>query len=149
MPNRIPATDEDRARRSASRATNTYRAFLEKLHALSDLHGEQLEAAAASVLCGLEQRLTADERFDLEAQLPSKLRGLLQRCDRHAASAPRRFGLSELYDKVSTDMGVSRDEAVTIVRAVILAVKYQISQGEAEDVASQLPGDMKQIWQYP
>lgn len=138
-----------REQRRRSRATNTYKVFLDKLKTLADLPGADLEAAAASVLCALEQRLTADEAFDLESQLPSKLRELLKRCDRHLSAEPRRFGLSEFYDKVATDLGVGRDEAVPLVRAVILAVKYQISQGEADDVHAQLPGDLKQIWQYP
>lgn len=138
-----------RQQRRASRATNSYKTFMDKLKTLADMPGADLEAAAASVLCALEQRLTADESFDLESQLPSKLRELLQRCDRHQLSEPRRFGLSEFYDKVANDLDIERDEAVPLVRAVILAVKYQISQGEADDVQSQLPGDLKQIWQYP
>lgn len=138
-----------RQQRRESRATNTYKTFIDKLKTLADMPGADLEAAAASVLCALEQRLTSEEAFDLESQLPSKLRELLKRCDRHQMTEPRKFGLHEFYEKVASDLSIERDQAVPLVRAVILAVKYQISQGEAEDVEAQLPGDLKQIWQYP
>ena len=50
---------------------------------------------------------------------------------------------------IGADLGKERDEVVPIVRSVFLALKGQITAGEAEDVASQLPADIKEIWIYP
>jgi uncharacterized protein (DUF2267 family) len=146
---RPPITPEQRRQRSESRKINTNKAFFDSLRRLCDLPQEELEKAAVSVVCALERRLTGDEVFDFESQLPAKFRDMLTRCERHEGAPPSKFGLAELYKMVGDDLGKSQDEVVGIVRATILALKGQITQGEADDVASQLPGDIKEIWIYP
>lgn len=139
-------TPEQRHQRHESRTGSTYKAFLRHLAAVSGMSEDQAERAAVAVLCALEQRLFAGEARHLEAQLPSKLRELIHRCPLHAGSAPHRFGREEFFRIVAEDFGPT-DDLERIARTVIGAVRDQISPGEAEDVASQLPHDLRELWQ--
>lgn len=142
-------TDEQRRQRSESRKINTQKHFMDKVKQLCDWPEEDLQKATASIVCTLEQRLTGEEAFDFEAQLPAKLRELLVRCERHEGAPASKFGLQEFYQRIGDDIGKGPNEVVGVVRAVFLALKGQISKGEADDVASQLPLDLKEIWIYP
>lgn len=140
-----PASPELRVKRSESRATNTYKDFLEDLMNIGNLDADEAEAAAVSVVCALEQRIHAQEAKDLNAQLPLKLAELLYRCERHAGK-PLRFDLNGLYDMVAEDLQVDRESAVPLVHFVFCALRGRVSEGEAADVASQLPEDIKDLW---
>jgi uncharacterized protein (DUF2267 family) len=139
-------TAEVRRQRHESRAGSTYMAFLRELCRLGSLDEETAEAAAVSVLCTLEQRILADEVRQLEAQLPVKLRELLLRCPRHEGAPPARFGREEFLRRVAADLGWDALEVEPIARAVFAAVRAQISAGEVEDVAGQLPRDLVDLW---
>ncbi len=138
-----------RSQRSETRKSQTYAEFMKSLRRISDMPEALCEPAAVSVLCAIEQRISANEAADLESQLPAKLVEVLDRCERHAGEMPERFGLDELYAMVADDLDKSPEEVVPIVRDVILAVKGQITRGEADDVAAQLPKDIKRIWNLP
>ena len=139
-------TDADRQQRRESRRNNTMVFFLKDLAQYSSLPQEELGKAAASVLCALEQRLSSDEVKDLESQLPANLRDLLVRCERHEGNPSREFALGDLYDMVCEDLGMRQEDVPPVVRAVFRALKDQISEGESEDVAAQLPADIKEVW---
>ena len=47
---------------------------------------------------------------------------------------------------IGEDLGMQAAEVEGVVRAVFSAVREQISEGEAEDVASQLPKDLGALW---
>lgn len=144
---RLSPTEERRRERQETRASQTYKEFLKYLERVGDLTEETAEEAAVSVLCVLEQRITGNEAHDLEAQLPRKLRELVQRCERHEGVKPRSIGKKEFLAMVADHIGEPAEEIEPIVRAVFQAVRAQISAGEVEDVASQLPGDLRELWQ--
>jgi uncharacterized protein (DUF2267 family) len=146
---RRPRTPEQRAQRSESRRSTSFMNFLKRLTQISGMSNEEAEKASVSVLCALEQRLTGDEVFDLESQLPAKLRDLLVRCERHEGKPPRKFGIDEFYDMVARDLSRSVTDIKPVVGNVIVALRDQISAGESEDVASQLPGDLAALWNNP
>ncbi|MCE9668445.1 DUF2267 domain-containing protein [Myxococcus stipitatus] len=140
------ASEDLRAKRSESRAARTYTFFLRDLQGRAGIDRERAEQAAESVLCTLEQRLIGSEAEDLEAQLPRKVRDLLQRCPRHEGLPPRKFKMLEFIQMVADDLDTTPNEAERLTRAVFLTVREHISEGEADDVIGQLPGDMRTLW---
>ena len=148
---RTPSAGETdrRAMRHESHASTTYKNFLKDLCSLSGMDEQKAECAAVSVLCNLEQRIYGEEARDLEAQLPSRLRELLQRCPRHQGKPSEKFGRDELFRRVADELQVDRSEAEPITRSVFSAVRAQITEGEATDVADQLPSDLADLWRLP
>ncbi len=147
---RPPPTPERRLQRHESRTGATYKAFLKDLCEIGGFDMKLAECAAVSVLCAFEQRVYAEgAKEDLEAQLPMKLRELLQRCELHLDAPHHRFGKEELFQMVADDLKKDPSEAEPIVRAVLGAVRDQISDGEAEDFIAMLPMDMKELWLRP
>lgn len=139
--------EERRKRRSEARASQTYAAFIKHLCERGGMSPSVAQQAAVSVLCAVEQRIYAEEARDLEAQLPRKLTELLHRCERHEGEArPEKFGLQEMLRWVGDDLALNPDAVEPVVRAVLDAVRDQISEGEADDLLSQLPEDMRHLW---
>ncbi|NNC16208.1 DUF2267 domain-containing protein [Corallococcus exiguus] len=139
--------EERRARRSAMRASQTYARFIDHLCDRGGMSPSVAQQAAVSVLCGLEQRIQAEESLDLEAQLPRRLTEMLHRCERHDADPrPSKFGRDELLKLVGEDLALNPDAVEPVVRAVMDSVRHQISEGEAEDVSAQLPEDIRHLW---
>ncbi len=138
-----------RRKRHESRTSTTYKNFIKSLAELGNMTEEEAENASVSVLCALEQRIMSDEARDLEAQLPFKLQELLHRCERHEGGVPERFGREEFLEMVANDIDCSPEEAESIARSVFTTVRSQITEGEAEDVASQLPRDLQDLWRRP
>lgn len=143
---RTGASPDIRAQRSESRATQTYTFFLKDLEAKAGIDRDLAERAAESVLCVLEQRLIDTEAKHLEAQLPRKVRDLLQRCPRHEGAPPRKFKLEEFLNMVAEDLDTTPNEAERLCRAVFATVRAHISEGETEDVIGQLPNDLRSLW---
>ncbi|NTX05942.1 DUF2267 domain-containing protein [Myxococcus sp. CA051A] len=140
------STEELRAKRRESRTSRTYTLFLRDLEAKAGVDRPLAERAAESVLCTLEQRLMGQEVEHLEAQLPQKVRDLLQRCPRHEGLPPRKFKMLEFLQMVSDDLDTTPNEAERLTRAVFATVRAHISEGEAEDVIGQLPADLRALW---
>jgi uncharacterized protein (DUF2267 family) len=136
-----------RARRHESRTSQTYAAFIKHLCDRGGMSPSVAEKAATSVLCAIEQRIFGEEVKDLEAQLPLKLTELLQRCERHESGPPPlKFGRDEMLRMVGEELGLNPDAVEPVIRAVLDAVRDQISEGEAEQVISQLPADLRDLW---
>jgi uncharacterized protein (DUF2267 family) len=137
---------EEHTSRHESRAATTYHAFLKEVEHLIELPKELTERATIAVLSALEQRVFPEESRNLEAQLPSKLRELLGRV---RAERQRRFGRNELFRIVGAELGKKPEEVEPIVRAVFRAVREKISEGEAQDLAAELPRDIAELWLHP
>lgn len=146
-----PGVSEDlRAQRHESRTGSTYKAFLRNLMSVGNFPDESFaERAAVSVLCSLGQRVFSTEAKDLQAQLPLKLRELLQQCPLHEGKPPRKFGRDEFCQMVANDLGIDAQQAEPFIRSVILAVRAQVSEGEAEDFGNMLPNDIRELWARP
>lgn len=144
-----PSLEERRKLRHESRTSSTYKSFLKTLADLGGFDEEFAECAAVSVLCALEQRVIGTEAEDLEAQLPLKLRELLQRCILHEGKPPEKYGKDELFQRVAEELEIDTDRVESVVLAVVQAVRMQISEGEAEDFANMLPADLRELWNRP
>lgn len=127
----------------------------EFIHRVQDLtgikerdHAEKATSAVLGTLCG---RLTREEAMDLEAQLPNGidsmcqgniLTGLLKQ-----VTGPSRLDRDAFLERVAERAELkSREQAEALTTAVFRVVKEQITEGEASDVADQLPAKLKIMW---
>jgi uncharacterized protein (DUF2267 family) len=79
---------------------------------------------------------------------PGRGGALLHRCERHEGEArPEKFGRDELLRRVGEDLRLQPEAVEPVVRAVLDALRDQISEGEAEEVLGQLPEDLRHLWQ--
>ena len=134
---------EERAARHESHAATTYHAFLKDVERIGGMHKELAERSAVAVLSVLERRIFPGGARHLEAQLPSKLRELL------VHSSQSRFGRAAFLRMVASELAVEPEAVEPIVRAVFRAVRDKISDGEARDVAAELPADLAELWLAP
>jgi len=109
------------------------------------------ESLIFAVFRELRDRLTPKEASDVAAQLPVPLKRLwlsFERPDRQV----RRVHLREFVGEVRTMAALPDDaEAERAIRAVFKVLQKSLGSssgvsGEAWDVMSQLPKDLKQLW---
>jgi uncharacterized protein (DUF2267 family) len=136
-----------RARRHESRTSQTYAAFIKHLCERGGMSPSDAEQAAVSVLCAIEQRIFGEEAQDLEAQLPQKLTQLLHRCERHESGPPpNKFGRAEMLLMVGEELSLKPEAVEPVIRAVLAAIRDQVSDGEVEQVMRKLPSDLRDLW---
>lgn len=144
-----PTNDQElmqrREQRHESHVRSSYAAFIRHLCELGDMEPGQAECAAVSVLSAMERRILPTEAKDLEAQLPRILVEFLPPPEKRPARA-HRFGKEEFLRTVGEDLGKPVEQVEPIVRAVLRALRDQISEGEARDVESNLPPDLQALW---
>jgi uncharacterized protein (DUF2267 family) len=110
------------------------------------------EAARAveAVICALAQRIEGDDFDPLRERLPEPFRGRLFACERHAAHPPRRLGTAEEFFRVvSEDLERPSDEVEPTVRAVLAALRGQLSEEDAEVIGNELPHELVPLWRRP
>jgi uncharacterized protein (DUF2267 family) len=108
---------------------------------------EAAKRGAAAVLRALRDRLTPEEADQAAAQLPRELRAIWEEGDT-PDRAPVKMHRKEFYERVRRDAGLeSAREARFLTLAVFAALKEQLSPGEGEDIRSQLPRDLKDVWE--
>lgn len=131
-------------------------AFVNQVQELAQLPTPDLaEDGTMIVLSLLSHRLTPDERRDVASQLPVDVKRLWNSdtwfsnfisISKHQQLKYRKK--EELYamirnetDKRQMDIGAEQ-----LATAVFHTLKQQITPGESEDIAAQLPTDIKQVW---
>lgn len=126
--------------------------FIHRVQGLTGIQdrdkAEKATSAVMGTLCG---RLTRDEAMDLEAQLPngidSMCQGNILTSLLKQVTGPNRLDRDAFLDRVAEKAELEgREQASSVATAVFHVVKEQISQGEAEDVADQLPSKLKVMW---
>jgi uncharacterized protein (DUF2267 family) len=106
-----------------------------------------VKQGVAAVLGALRDRLTPDEAGQAAAQLPRELKAAWL-AGEIAGRKPVKMHRRGFYERVKKDASLrSIQEARFLVIAVFAALKGQISPGEVGDVQSQLPKDLKEIWE--
>ena len=107
---------------------------------------EAVKKGVAVVLRALRDRLTPTEARQAAAQLPRELKRVWS-AGEVAGRKPVKMHRRDFYERVKKEAGLtSIREARFLVIAVFAALKEQISAGEARDVESQLPRDLKEVW---
>jgi uncharacterized protein (DUF2267 family) len=132
-----------RGARHASRANTTYKRFVKDVAARGGFSLEDAEDFSISVVATLEERLTLPEVLDLEAQLPTLLKELLD--DEPILDIPR-MHKAEFCARVASRLELLPDQVEPIVRVVFDVLRARISEGEAHHVEAQLPSDLKKLW---
>ena len=108
---------------------------------------EHAKRAAAAVLQALRDRLTPAEADQVAAQLPREVREAWDAGER-PGRRPTKLHRPQFYARVQAQAGLrTLREARGVTLAVFAALKAQVSPGEAEDVRSQLPRDLKELWE--
>lgn len=127
------------------------RTFLRGVAERLDCDERRAESVTFAVFGELRDRLSPEERRDLQAQLPTALKRLWnagERSDRPAS----RVRLHEFVGRVRQRAVLTDDrEAERAVRAVFAQLQRLLGsptgrEGEAWDVYSQLPKDLKRLW---
>lgn len=133
-------------KRHQSHLGSTYAAFIKHLAEVGKLDKEVVECAAVSVVNALLHRIQPDEAKDLQAQLPRKLLEFLPK--EGPEKAVRSYGRTrdDFLRAVAEDLGKDVSEVEPIVRAVFLGLRAHISEGEAQDVETNLPPDLQDLW---
>jgi uncharacterized protein (DUF2267 family) len=103
--------------------------------------------ACTAVMCGLEQTLGDEAAQRLERDLPAGVRKLVSRCGAHAEEVPKRpESLDEFLKGVGEHLEVDDADARAITHTVFHAVHRLMSVGEVQEVARELPLDMRALW---
>jgi uncharacterized protein (DUF2267 family) len=99
---------------------------------------ERAEKAVRSTLGVLGRRLAGGETSHVASQLPAGLAQMLP-----VEGPGERFGMAEFYDRVAVDEGggCTPEQARQHARAVAAALKVQLTGGEFDQLAAQLPPD--------
>lgn len=109
--------------------------------------GVQPEDALAAVMCTFSSRLSGGEVRDLLLALPAQVRPLVEHC---MLTRDERPGvLRDRHDivmHVADELATSPELAEQIIAAVLTAVKRLIPIKEQGDIASQLPRDLRTLW---
>ena len=132
--------------RHLSHTRSTYARFVKHVCAVGELPPALAEAASISVLCALERRILPGQARHLEAQLPRRLVAFLPSGRELPPGERRRYGRDAFLQSVAQDLRLPQEEVEPIVRAVIMALRDRISEGEADDVANNLPEDLRALW---
>jgi uncharacterized protein (DUF2267 family) len=135
-------TDRDR------HADADYSAFVEALAREGLPVRTEATRAAEAVACALAQRISHADFDELREGLPEPFRGRLFACERHASLPPRASDntAESFYAAVAEDLDRSPDDVEPSVRAVFAALRAQLGESEAEDVAVQLPAELAHLW---
>jgi uncharacterized protein (DUF2267 family) len=126
--------------------------FIHRVQGLTGIQNrDQAEKVTSAVLGALCGRLTRDEAMDLEAQLPNGIDSMCQgnvlTSFLRQVTGPNRLDGDAFLDRVAEKADLDgREQAASVATAVFHVVKNQISEGEADDVAQQLPTKLKVMW---
>ncbi len=104
---------------------------------------DDADIATRATLVTLAERLAGDEPHDAASQLPG---GIKEYLEHEFAGAGERFSLDEFFSRISEREGVSLQDAMRHARAVLQVLRDAISEGEVNDIKSQLPSDFEVLF---
>ena len=118
--------------------------FIAKVQRRADLDSqEEAMLAIGATLATLAERLAGGEAKDLASQLPPEIGVFLLQ---PYAGIGDPFGLEEFFRLVSERAGIDLQDASLQARVVIGVLCEAVSMGEIENVRSQLPQDIRQLF---
>jgi uncharacterized protein (DUF2267 family) len=135
---------------AGTEATMDENKFLREVEARAGLNREQAYKVTLAVFQELHDRLSPREADDLAAQLPREFKRMW-----HAMDAPgrevRRTHTRDFLRHVADVAEIDELKAGKSLMAAFKALQIQLRspsgrEGEAWDVLSQLPKDLKQVW---
>ena len=126
-----------------------YRALVEALAREGLPRRTEAVRAVEAVACALARRIGNEHYEDLRELLPQPFRGKLVACERHAASDRPIRTADEFYASVADDLARDPAEVEGAARAVFAALRAQLPEQEADDVADRLPAELLPLWRRP
>lgn len=140
-------SQEHREQRRASRAQATYGAMLRHTLAVTGLRYEEEAARALElVLSAIIRRITRNEADDLLAQLPVILH---ERVSSTPPGPDPSITRRSIEQSLEQHLCLDSESAAELLSQIGLALGQCVSLGEIEDVRSQLPPDLKTLFDVP
>jgi len=100
-------------------------------------------AASKSVLAATADRITQPEAKDLACQLPKELGDLV----RGRGGPVQKMDAETFIHRIQSDLDLANEEqASEVTQAVFSVLKEAVSEGEWEDVVSQLPRELQTMF---
>jgi uncharacterized protein (DUF2267 family) len=119
--------------------------FIAEVRNLAELgDNEEAEKAIRATLETLKERLAGNEPSNLAAQLPPEIAPYVD-----GDGGRESFSVDEFYDRVAHKEGVDHDAAVKHARAVATVLQTAVTEGEVNDVRSQLGNDYEELFGQP
>lgn len=103
--------------------------------------------ALSAVVCAFSSRLSRGEALDVFLGLPHGVRPLLERCLVQRFERSVVFDREQLARRVAEELGTTPSLAEQIIGVVLNALKGLLPARAQEDVASQLPRDLREAWE--
>lgn len=125
--------------------------FLREVEGLARLGTEQAFGVTIAVLQELHDRLTRREADQLAAQLPAELKQRWHDLDAPGQQEVRRTHAKDFLRHLMEAANIDEAQAQTGLMAVFKTLQTLLGSpsgldGEAGDVMSQLPKDLKHLW---
>lgn len=105
-----------------------------------------VDAAIKAVMAIFSQRLSGGEAFHVLLGLPDDLQRLTEGAVLGRDEPASVFDRDTLVGAVAYRLDVLREDAFAVVFAVLAAVKHVLPAKEIDDVAEQLPADLRELW---
>lgn len=118
-----------------------YTAFLDTVADAARIGRDEAERATRATLRTIGERITRGEADDLAAQLPPEAAPYLEATERGA----ERFDLDEFLRRVAERAGVEAEDSERLASAVFLALGRALTREEMDDLAAQLPRDIRRL----
>src|SRR5262249_39822362 len=133
-----------RRHRHEARAQERFGHLLHLVQSATGLPRRELaQTALEVVLVAVIRRITPQESEDLLAQLPSMLQERLHQVPR---GPDRDIDLPTVARALGERLELGPEEALQVARGVGTALEQVVSQGEIDDVRSQLPTSMRELF---
>jgi uncharacterized protein (DUF2267 family) len=118
--------------------------LVEKQHVLPE--DVDPREAISAVLCVLTLRLGKRQAEGAFKALPRPLRSMVDFCILHRGERARVFALDEFLRQVADHLDVTPHTARRVIRTVLTALRADLPPEEIEQVAQQLPSDIRSLW---
>lgn len=130
-------------------ATRAFLADIEQSGAIPS--NTQAQDAAQTILCTLTQRVSGGEAYDFMNSMPPAMQYMLKECTIHRAEGAQDFDRAQFLGRIADQLHIGSDHAEALCRAVFHAMWAHLPTKEMDDLESQLPPDLKDLWRprYP
>jgi CBS domain-containing protein/uncharacterized protein (DUF2267 family) len=136
-----------RRQRHEARAQEKFGRLLHLVQQTTGLPRRELAETALEIVLGaVIRRITPQEAEDFLAQLPSKLQERFLEVSR---GPDRSIDLTSVARALAERLELGPEEAIVVARGVGTALEQVVSGGEIEDVRSQLPLGMRELFPVP
>ncbi|WP_206601648.1 DUF2267 domain-containing protein [Mycobacterium paraense] len=118
-----------------------YEEFISSVAERSGLFEGDAVAVTRATLTTLAERISGGEARDLAAQLPSPLQDALLPTDEEAEA----FSFDEFVNRVAERSGRDTEAAEAAVNAVMATIRDAVTEGEFDNLLSQLPTEFQRL----